>query len=101
MTEAAKPKKKLTELQRQKLRLARAYKAVLGSEENRSTNQQLVWEDMEKRGYLKTPVHNPQGVLDVNLGLINEGKRRFHIGTIGYIEKPFGFELDTEPETQE
>ena len=85
---AGEKPKKVTEATLKSVRTDRAYRAVFGQEGHRSEAQKLVWEDMEKRGFFLVPVHSPQKPPDVNLGLINEGKRRFHLGTIGKVESP-------------
>ena len=96
---AGEKPRKVTEAQLRSIRTDRAYRAVFGQEGHRSEAQQLVWEDMEARSYFRSPVHSPGKLPDVNQGLLNEGKRRFHLGTIGRIEKPAVIEVP-EPKTQ-
>lgn len=92
---------KQTEAQLRERRVERAYKSVFGVEGNRTTAQELVWEDMERRSRIFLPVHAPQGPVDVNLGLINEGKRRFHLGTLSRIKAPAVIEIPNPTGKQE
>lgn len=93
--------RKITDAQAREIRINRAYKAVFGREGYRSEAQQLVWEDMQDRGYFLKPVNFPRpgSVLDPIEGQINEGKRRHFLGTLARMNAPDIHELP-EPQNQ-
>lgn len=67
-------------------RLLQAYREVFGTaESNRGPSQRLVWEDMEKAGYLRKPtfVRDPDGSLCPLRAAIAEGHRDFFL----YVER--------------
>ena len=81
--------KKVTEAAMYQVRVDRAYKAVLGVDhDSRSTAQQLVWEDMQARGFFRKGTHvlTKTGEVSKTHGIINEGKRLYFLGTLGRIE---------------
>lgn len=70
-----------SEFQRQ-ADLLRSYKMVFGdSAATRTTDQEKVWEDLEKVGFFKfsTAKANAAGIVDPHQTCLNEGKRMFFL----------------------
>jgi hypothetical protein len=67
--------------QDEKMHLYRAWAQVLGVEGQRSTAQQLVWEDLAQIGSERTPLVrvNAQGNIDPLAVVYNDGKRAVYL----------------------
>lgn len=86
------PKDTKEQLEEQKARarlLCAAYRAVLGRDGNRSPQQQVVWEDMQRRGYRfrSTMVADEHGHVDALRITQAEGCRIFQLQTEEFIAR--------------
>ena len=72
--------------------LCRAYRQVLGRDGARTPAQELVWRDMERRGYRyrSTMVKNEAGQVDGLLIAQAEGCRIYHLQTEEFIARAEG-----------
>ena len=81
-------------------RLNRAYKAVLGTDGNRNSAQEIVLADMLARSYMERalfPRTPPSNTIDPVAGYIAEGMRLFHLTTLARLRAP-GVEIETKQE---